>query len=121
MADEMLSLPPADEGERLSEGPMGHATSLRRHHRRRARQRPGDTPGLGLRALSRQTAAPVCAAAGGHLDLRRPVLCSKGALIGEPSVSGQNHDVRDRTLHNANGYLPPAARHVIGSDWVTQT
>src|SRR6266446_10801850 len=90
MADEMLWLPPADEGERQSEEPMGHATSLRRHHRRRARQRPGDTPGLGLRALSRQTAAPVCAATGGHFDLRGPVLRSKGALIVEASVSGQD-------------------------------
>src|SRR5438105_15936781 len=84
MADEMLSLPPADEGERQSEEPMGHATSLRRHHRRRARQRPGDTPGLGLRALSRQTAPPVCAAACGYFDLRRPV-DREGALIGEAS------------------------------------
>src|SRR5437899_11856560 len=84
MADEMLSLPPADEGEGQNEEPMGHATSLRRHHRRRARQRPGDTPGLGLRALSRQTAAPVCAAASGHLDLRRSA-DREGALIGEAS------------------------------------
>jgi hypothetical protein len=81
----MLSLPPADEGERQSEEPMGHATSLRRHHRRRARQRPGDTPGLGLRALSRQTAAPVCAAAGGHFDLRRAIDRGEGALIGKAS------------------------------------
>src|SRR6267378_7787993 len=85
MADEMLWLPPADEGERQSEEPMGHATSLRRHHRRRARQRPGDTPGLGLRALSRQPAAPGCPVAGGHCDLRRPIDCGEGALIGEAS------------------------------------
>src|SRR6202162_3263198 len=83
MANEMLSLPPADEGERQSEEPMGHAASLRRHHRHCARQRAGDTPGLGLRALSLQTATPGCTAGGGRRDLRRPVDRAEGALIGE--------------------------------------
>jgi hypothetical protein len=86
MADEMLSLPPADEGEGQSQEPMGHARSLRRHYRRRARQRAGDTPSLGLGPLCLQTEAPGCAAADGRCDLRRPINRDEGALIG--AVSG---------------------------------